>query len=268
MAINLEQLNLNRFESIINFSSKNVVFCSENDTIEEVIDKIVTTDHRRIPIVSKRGIVVGIITKSDLLDAFLRREDFDEKISNIMNRDLILCEAHDSLEHVLQKFKISRRGGFPVVEKEKIVGMISERDFVNLLPNENIGIKVKNAMTKKPFVTQPNISIYDCLKMLVNTHYRRLPIVESVEGKGKLIGIVTATDLLKYIHEHDYDFETLDEELDKIMIKNVCTAGPEDDLASAAKTMVSKKMGGLPVVNSIGDLEGIITERDILEQID
>jgi CBS domain-containing protein len=266
MSISLESLNVKRDKEIITIASKNVAFCKENDTISEVVDKIVSTEHRRIPVVSKRGDVVGVLTKSDILDAFLRAEDFGQNVSTIMNRELILCDAHDSIGHTLQKFKISRRGGFPVVERNKLVGMISERDFVSLVSGNNTGIKVKDVMTKKPFVLQPNISIHDCLKTMVNTHYRRLPVVESVANR-KLIGIVTSTDLLKYIHDNNYDLGALDEPLDKIIIKNAHITGPEEDLSQAAKAMTSHDVGGLLVVDNTHSLEGIATERDILEEI-
>jgi len=266
MSIELDGLGVDGREKIIRISSKNPVFCNEHDTISEVADKIVATEHRRLAVLGKKGEVVGMLTKSDLLDAFLRREDFDQPISKIMNRELILCDANESVKYVLQKFKISRRGGFPVVEKKKLVGMISERDFVKLVAGHETGISVEAAMTRKPMVVQSGISVLDCLKTLVNTHYRRLPVVTQLSG-GTLVGIVTASDLLKYVHENGYSFDSLDEPLDGVVIKDVYTAKPQEDLSNIASFIVSKRVGGLLVVSETHALEGIITERDIVEQI-
>jgi len=266
MSIELEQLGVNSKEKIIRIASKNPVFCHEHDTVAEVADKIVATEHRRLPVVSRKGEVVGVLTKSDLLDAFLRHEDFEQNVAEIMSRELILCDADESVHYVLQKFKISRRGGFPVVEKKKLVGMISERDFVTFVCGRNVGVRVEDSMTKKPMVVQSGISILDCLKTMVNTHYRRLPVVTQPTD-GTLVGIVTASDLLKYIHETGYSFDALDEPLEKIVIKNVYTAQPGDDVSRAASIMVSRRIGGLLVVSGQNRLDGIITERDILEQM-
>ncbi|MFH1623000.1 MAG: CBS domain-containing protein [Candidatus Aenigmatarchaeota archaeon] len=266
MSIELDQLGISGADSIIRIASKNPVFCREHDTIAEVVGKIVTTEHRRLPVVSKRGEVVGVLTKSDILDAFLRREDFEQDVSTIMSRELILCDASESVKHVLNKFKISRRGGFPVIEKKRIVGMVSERDFVALLCGRDTGMRVGDIMTRKPMVVQSGISIFDCLKTMVNTHYRRLPVVTHPTG-GEIVGIVTSSDLLNYIHKNGYSFDALDEPIDDIVIKSVYTLRPDDDVSHAANMMVSRRVGGILVVSNQNTLEGIVTERDILEHM-
>ena len=52
------------------------------------------------------------------------------------------------------------------------------------------------------------------------------------------------------------------------MIKNIFTVKKNDDLSVAIKIMETKGIGGLPVVDDKKKLEGIITERDILEKIE
>jgi predicted transcriptional regulator len=52
-----------------------------------------------------------------------------------------------------------------------------------------------------------------------------------------------------------------------MMVKNVFTITKDKDLSDAIKIMKSKNVDGLPVVDNENHLEGIITERDILEQI-
>lgn len=266
MSIELESLGVNGKESVIRISSRNPVFCNERDTIADVAIKIVATEHRRLPVVTRKGEVVGVLTKSDLLGAFLRRENFKQPISAIMNREPILCEAGESVRYVLQKFKISRRGGFPVVEGKKLVGIISERDYVSLICGRSTGTRVSETMTKKPMVAQPGTSVLECLKTMVNTHYRRLPVVSNAAG-GELVGIVTSSDMLRYIHYVGYSFGALNVPLESIIIRNVYTMQTDDDISLAADTMVSRRVGGLLVVSNQNKLEGIITERDILEQL-
>jgi len=57
----------------------------------------------------------------------------------------------DSIEFVLQKIKLSRRGGLPILKKRKLVGMVSERDFVKYFDKVKFGKNVGEIMTKKPF---------------------------------------------------------------------------------------------------------------------
>jgi CBS domain-containing protein len=198
----------------------------------------------------------------DILDAFLRRQEFSDAVSSIMIRDVIFCEESDSIGFVLQKIKLARRGGLPILKKKKLVGVVSERDFVKYFDKVNFGKSVSEIMTKKPFFIPPSISILDGLKSLVNTHYRRLPVVEN----KNLEGIVTAIDFLTYIKENKFEFEALDEPINKIMRKEVYTINEEADISEAIAEMKRKNVGGLLVVKD-KKLEGIITERDILEEI-
>ena len=83
---------------------------------------------------------------------------------------------------------------------------------------------------------------------------------------GKLIGIVTSADLLGYIKKNNYSFDKLDEPTDKVIIKNVYTISGDKNVSESIRMMKSKDVGGILVVVD-ERLEGIITERDILEEI-
>ena len=262
MTVKLEDAGLDRFKRISTIANMNPVYCRESSTISEVVEKMIKTNYRRMPIASKDGKLIGVLTTSDILDAFLKAGDFSEKISTIMIRDVIFCEADDTLDFVLQKFKLSRRGGFPITEKGKLAGIVSERDFVKRFSNVDFGLKVEDCMTKKPFFIHPNMSIFDCIKSLVNSHYRRLPVVDG----GKLIGITTTADLVNYIYTHKLRREDTDEDMDAVVIKDICTITKDMDLRDAIMLMKEKDVGGILVVDGY-KLEGIITERDILEEI-
>jgi CBS domain-containing protein len=264
MSVRLEDAGLDRTGAVTLIANMEPVFSRESDTISQVVDKMVSTGHRRMPVVTKGGELAGVLTISDVLGAFLTGQDFNEKISAIMIRDIVYCDAEDELGLVLQKFKISRRGGFPVVDTGtgRLAGMVSERDFVKHFSKVDFGIKIKDLMTRKPFFVSSSISIYDCLKTMVNTHYRRLPVVYG----GKLVGIVTSADMLRYAKGCKFNIAELDEAVDSIIIKNVYIVPGDADVSEAVRTMKAKDVGGV-LIASDGVLEGIITERDVLEEI-
>jgi CBS domain-containing protein len=255
----LEKAGLNRFQRIISISTINSVFCNENEKISEAIDKIIQTEHEKLPVVTKKNHLVGLIGPMDILDAFLRKENLNEKISKIMVRDIIFCDARDTLEFVLQKIKLSRKGTLPVVSKEMLVGVVGESDFVKHFSETKFGTTVSEIMTKKPFFLLPDASVMDGLKSAVNTKYRRLPVVQN----GKLSGLFAAVDILKLIKSN----LSLSQSINSMMVKNVFTITGDKDLSDAIKVMRLKNIDGLPVVDDENRLEGIITERDILEEI-
>lgn len=261
--IELEKTGLDRFQSVIRISKINPTFCKESEKITGTVKKILSTGHRRIPIINRKREVVGVVSLIDVLNSFLRRQNMADKISTIMSRDVIFCNAEDPIGLVLQKFKFSRRGGFPVLSKKKLVGMVSERDFVKYFSNVDFGVKVEELMTRKPFYVTPNITIFDCLKSIVNTRYRRLPVVKD----SKLVGIETGTDILRYINENEFSFSSLAKPIESVMIKDVISISKGKDISEAIKKMKAKDIGGLPVIDEKNNLEGVITERDILEEI-
>jgi CBS domain-containing protein len=177
-----------------------------------------------------------------------------------MVRELIVCDYRDTIAFALQKLKLAKRGGMPILNKGKLVGIISEKDFIKFFSKE-YNIKVSEVMTRKPLVIGPEFSILDSLKSMVNTKFRRLPVVDN----KKLIGIITAADILRHLHSSNYLFDELDEPLDKILIKDVFTVSEDADLYEAAKIMISKDVSAVLVVNN--KLEGILTERDIMREI-
>ena len=255
----LEKAGLDRFQRVISIATLSPVFCNENERISEVADKIIRVEHEKLPVTAKKNQLIGLIGLMDILDAFLRKENLNEKISKIMVRDIVFCDAADTLEFVLQKIKLSRKGMLPVVSKEKLVGVVSECDFVKYFSETKFGIAVDEVMTKKPFFIFPHISIIDGLKSAINTKYRRLPVVQN----KKLSGLFAAVDAIKLIRSNF----SLSQPVDSMMVKDVFTITKDRDLSDAIKIMKSKNIDGLPVIDEENYLEGIITERDILEQI-
>jgi CBS domain-containing protein len=240
---------------------KPVVSVDETFSIKKTVEIILKTDTRRIPVV-RGNELVGIITTTDILNAFLRGEDFNQFVSNIMIREVITCQVNNTLEEVLKIMKISRKGGLPVLEGKKLKGIITEKDFVRLLPFKPYGVKVSELMTKKPFFLRTNLSLLDTLKIMVNTGYRRFPVVENEE----VVGIITNQDLLRYLWQNEFKLQALDEEMKKVMSKNVYSVQVNADLGEVLKLMREMDIGGLVVLDG-KQLVGIITERDILNWI-
>jgi len=264
MSLNLEKAGLNRSQKISAFIHLKPVYCKESNTIKEVVEEIIKTGHRSFPIVSQKKHLTGIVTIMDVLSAYLRKQNLDDKISTIMSRDAIYCNSNDTIGFVLQKFKLVRRGRFPILDNKEVVGIVTERDFIKYFSNINFGSSVGTAMTAKPFFVAPNISILNCLKTMVNTRYRRLPVV----SEKKLVGLETVTDILKYLRNNEYNEISLLEPLEALMITDVLSISKDSDISEAIKMIKSRDIGGLPVIDDKNILEGFITERDILVYIE
>lgn len=103
--------------------------------------------------------------------------------------------------------KLFKRGGFrhaPVVRGTRVVGMISERDLLRILPGALLQqgseqgevaehALVGQVMTGDPVTTFPDAHLEDVARTLVERKIGGLPVVSD----GALVGIVTETDLLR-----------------------------------------------------------------------
>lgn len=126
---------------------------------------------------------------------------------------------------------------------------------------------VRDYMSADPVIIGPNDAVGDALELLKDHSIRRLPVV----SKGKLIGLVTNTDLIKAspspatslsIHEINYLYPKI--KIKDIMTKDVITIEPDEAIEEAAVLMREKKLGTLVVVDK-NNLEGIITESDLFK---
>ena len=127
---------------------------------------------------------------------------------------------------------------------------------------------VRNRMTSDPITVNPATSVPEAVRIMREKGIRHLPVVD--DG-GKLIGIVAQTDLLHAsplqatalsIFEMSYLLANL--HVREVMVSPVITVSEDAPLEEAARIMVEKKIGCLPVMHD-GELVGLITETNIFE---
>jgi tRNA nucleotidyltransferase (CCA-adding enzyme) len=90
--------------------------------------------------------------------------------------------------------------GMPVVDGDKVIGMISRRDVDKAILHELGHAPVKGFMTTEVVSISPETPVSEVQKMVVENDIGRLPVVE----RGRLVGIVSRTDILRILHGDDY----------------------------------------------------------------
>jgi acetoin utilization protein AcuB len=126
---------------------------------------------------------------------------------------------------------------------------------------------IRDWMAKDVLTVDENTSLMRATRTMTENTIRRLPVV----SHGKLIGIVTDRDVKDASPSKttSLDVHELYYLLSEMKIKEVMTPSPvtldgNDSLEKAAVVMLEKRISGLPVVNADGELEGLISETDVL----
>jgi len=124
---------------------------------------------------------------------------------------------------------------------------------------------VKEVMTPDPVTVTPKTILPEIVNLLRERKIRRVPVL----NKGKLVGIITDNDVDSVMPSpattlSRWEMNTL---LDKLtagefMTSPVFVISPDCPLEEAARVLLAKKFGALPVMQN-GELVGIITESDI-----
>jgi len=89
-------------------------------------------------------------------------------------------------------------GALMVVEKGRLVGVLSERDYarkVMLLGKSSTDTPVKDIMTATVYGVHPETKAEECMALMTDKHIRHLPVFD----KDKLVGVVSIGDIVKSI---------------------------------------------------------------------
>ena len=195
---------------------KNVITLTEDATIEDAMAVLNNHRIRHIPIVDELNQVVGIVSDRDIRDAGPSTLDknhkvnLDQPISIIMKRNVFTAHPLDFVEEISSDFYEHNIGCLPIVEDEKLVGIVTETDMLHTLvklmgahqPSSQIEVRVENitgklaeiaAIFKKSNVNITSVLVYPCkdlnYKILVFRFQTMDPrsIIAEIEQEGYTI---------------------------------------------------------------------------------
>lgn len=120
-------------------------------------------------------------------------------VGEVMTRDVATVAPDDPMEAALRRMNERDIGSVVVVEGDRPVGIVTERDVVRhaLDPGELRTRRVGDLMSA-PLVTIPRAAeVVEAFELMTREGIRRLPVVED----GRLVGIVAERDLLRWVSQ-------------------------------------------------------------------
>jgi len=129
---------------------------------------------------------------------------------------------------------------------------------------------VREVMTPNPVVIEPDMPINRAQRLMKEDRIRHLPVVR--EGKG-LVGLITRDALNRALPSEltslsiwEINYHLGQVKVEDVMVKKVVSVTEDVTVEEAARIMISKRIGSLPVMRG-KDMVGIVTEIDLLEAL-
>ncbi|GAB2767021.1 hypothetical protein GCM10027275_06500 [Rhabdobacter roseus] len=131
-----------------------------------------------------------------------------EPITHIMTENVLAVNLADDLHEVVDLFNKHKIRHVPVLNGQEVVGMISRTDINRLtfsaLFDNQAGVDeavltmltLEQVMTHKPRLIRADQTIRDVAEIFTQEEFHALPVTDE---KGTLVGIVTTTDVMRYL---------------------------------------------------------------------
>lgn len=235
-------------------------------------------DIKRIVVV-ENNFPRGIVTERDIgkfLESDKTTKPLDKiPLQNLMSRNLVTIHSEDEdipMQSAVRMdtFQIS---SVIVVDNEgKLAGIITKSDLTrNFSKLYRRLYRVEDYMSKKIITCRKSDSLYFALDVLNKNKISRLVVTDN---DGKPLGVISYDTFLRNSGFFKANKSTRNYLLPSTNAKEMkvgnlvgdelLTVGMEDDLAIAAKLMIDYKISGIPVMDSRGSLEGVISSSDVV----
>jgi CBS domain-containing protein len=283
--VNFESRIATREGEIMAIASREVVSVPPTIAIIGAIEKMTVCGFRRLPVTdagTRR--LRGIVTAGDIIDMMGGGNKFNlvrkkhsgnllaainESVREIMTEKVLTIGSDAKIADTASLIVKKRVGGLPIVDAgEVLVGIVTERDVMTVLSSEKNQGLVEEIMSTSLKVTGPETPIGEATKEMITHHFRRLPVVKN----DVLYGIITATDIMKYLGTGQVFQRMVTGNVAEVMALpvrtlvsgNLHTIDPKKNINEAAREMLARNVGALPVIED-AKLVGLVTEFDLVK---
>lgn len=130
-------------------------------------------------------------------------------VGDMMSTDLVTCSPNETLAQVARKLQQEDIGSCPVIDDDKLVGIVTDRDITVRAVAKGLDVndtKVSDVMTTNLINCGASSSLEDAARLMADNQVRRLLIVED----DKLVGIVAQADMAIDLEEDELLAETIE----------------------------------------------------------
>ncbi len=253
--------------TVSEYLTTEVVWAAPDDEVGEVLGRMKKHDVHELP-VGRKGKLDGVVTLRELM----KRHNLppNTKISKVVVKapevspDAVLPDAAEEL--ITTGFR-----ALPVVQRKKLLGIISRTDLVRALVDSGTleALKVRDFMTPNPQAVSESDTIERAVHVMQSLGERSLPVVDKNRHLKGAIGMKDVTDLFSRPKNREHQGERagaetkIELEVKGVMHYPPVTMGPDGDLARAAELMLKSDVSSV-IITDKDEPVGIVTKLDLM----
>ncbi len=122
--------------TIADYMTKHLVTVTEETSVLEAIQKLLTHKITSAPVLNQQGRLVGMFSEKDSMKVVLENtynQSMKGKVSEYMATDIVTVNADASIVDLASKFEASSVRSYPVYEDNQLVGLVSRTDVLRAL---------------------------------------------------------------------------------------------------------------------------------------
>ena len=177
--------------------TSDVITIDINDPVEHCASIMTSRRIRHLPVM-KDGRLLSLISITDIVDSMKTvRQIVDSK-----NRALLTISPEATVQAAIQIMSTEKISALPVMENDKLIGIISERDYVRKVAARDIpawSVKIHEIMTSDVITIDIDDPIEDCTSIMSTRRIRHMPVMEN----GRLISVISITDVVDTLQPDD-----------------------------------------------------------------
>ncbi len=269
---------------VMAIATTDVVSIPPTKSIIGAVEQMTMCGFRRLPVTDAGTKKLrGIVTSGDIIN-FMGGGDkyrlvevrhngnliaaLNENVRAVMTQQPVTLGHDARIRDAVAIITEKKIGGLPIIGRDgALAGIVTERDVLRILGAERSPLAVEDIMTTSLRVTAPDCPIAKVTRDMTACRFRRLPVVSD----DVLYGIITATDIMRYLGSREV-FARLTTgniaEVTGLPVRTLVAGGlitttPERSINEAAREMLKKNIGALPVIED-SRLVGLVTEFDLV----
>ncbi len=251
--------------------SRNLITVEPDDDVSSVLGKMQKYDINVVPVVSEDGNILGLVNYEALLKR--RSIPMSTKVENIMAFPPRVDEDASVMD-IAETMLSSGFRAVPVTDRERIIGIVSRTDLMNIIPALKIlrGIEVNEIMTEAPHNISEKDTIDQARSIMYKLDVRTLPVIN---GDNNVVGAVGLKDLGKANfrkRERATRGDAGGEQISaKIKVGSIMRSPPitigETQKIIEAVTLMNENNISSVIVTDKDKPVGIVTQYDLIELI-